>query len=70
MKEVLEAIKAQEEVLSRIEKKLDLILNTFGLRETLQRESAHKVNRLINMPVEDVKREMKEAARQARRQRY
>lgn len=53
-----------QDQLDRIEKKLDLILSTFGLRETLQRESAHKVHRMASMSIEELKAESRRIGRQ------
>lgn len=48
-----------EERLSVIERKLDLLLNTVGIRETMNRESQHKIDTLLAMPHDDMVAYMK-----------
>lgn len=48
-----------EERLAAIERKLDLLLNTVGIRETMTRESQHKVDTLLAMPLDDMVAHMK-----------
>ncbi len=43
-----------EERLAAIEKKLDLLLNTVGIRETMSRESQHKIDVLTSMSLDDM----------------
>lgn len=53
--------------LDLLDRKIDRILNTFGLREALSREERHKVDTLTSMSLEDLKAHSKQVSREMRR---
>jgi len=55
-----------EEKLTALEKKIDRILNTFGLREALSREERHKVDVMSTMSLEELKAHSRAISREMR----
>jgi len=55
-----------EEKIDALDKKIDRILNTFGLREQLSREERHKVDVMSKMSLEDLKAQSRAISREMR----
>ncbi len=56
-----------EEKIDALDKKIDRILNTFGLREQLSLEERHKVDVMSKMSLEDLKAQSRAISREMRR---
>ena len=55
-----------EEKIDALDKKIDRILNTFGLREQLSLEERHKVDVMSKMSLEDLKAQSRAISREMR----